>query len=63
MFRHFAFPDSHRLKLSQIIVLKPHQRQGVASRLLSAVTHMAIASGAKDVTVRNPDWNCPASNR
>jgi len=50
----FAYPDSKRLQVSQIMVLPPYQKQGVAGKLISSVMKIARETGAKDVTYEDP---------
>ena len=41
-----------RLRLSQLLVLPPYQRQGVATQLVEAVYKLAAQREAYDLTVR-----------
>lgn len=41
----------HRLRLSQLLVLPPYQRQGVATQLVNAVYALAAQRDAYDITV------------
>eukprot|EP00873_Tetraselmis_striata_P003640 jgi/Tetstr1/423904/TSEL_014527.t1 len=50
----FAYPDTKRLQLSQLLVLAPFQRRGVASAMMAALMRIAAAEGAKDVTYEDP---------
>lgn len=51
VYRFYAYPDRVRMRLSQILVLPPHQGRGVGSLLLKALSKQAEAEGAVDVTV------------
>ena len=51
VYKFFAYPDRCRLRLSQILVLPPHQGRGVGSLLLRALCQLADAVDAVDVTV------------
>lgn len=42
----------HRLRLSQLLVLPPYQRQGVATQLVKATYALAAQRDAYDITVR-----------
>lgn len=50
----FAYPASRRWQVSQLLVLEPFQRQGVAGAVMAAVMSAARESGAKDVTYEDP---------
>ena len=52
LYTFYAYPDRKRYRLSQILVLPPFQRQGVAAALLKAVYDVAQRDAAIDVTVR-----------
>ena len=54
LYRFYAFPEGTRLRLSQVLVLHPLQRRGVASTLLQAVRAVAVTHGAVDYTVEDP---------
>ena len=54
LYRFYAFPEGTRLRLSQVLVLHPMQRRGVASTLLQAVRRVAVTSSAVDYTVEDP---------
>lgn len=51
-FEFYAYPDRSRLRLSQLLVLPPHQRVGVGRALLDAVHCTAEERDALDVVVR-----------
>eukprot|EP00898_Chlorokybus_atmophyticus_P006715 jgi/Chlat1/7044/Chrsp56S06669 len=52
--RFYSFPDRSRLRVSQVLILPPFQRQGHAKRLLHAVYEQANRIAAVDVTVEDP---------
>lgn len=52
VYRFFSYPDRQRLRVSQVLVLPPFQRQGVGRALLEAVYALADSHNALDVTVR-----------
>eukprot|EP00270_Netrium_digitus_P002443 TRINITY_DN12759_c1_g1_i2.p1 TRINITY_DN12759_c1_g1~~TRINITY_DN12759_c1_g1_i2.p1 ORF type:complete len:673 (-),score=228.43 TRINITY_DN12759_c1_g1_i2:88-2058(-) len=54
VYRFFHFPDSSRLRLSQVLVLPPYQKSGHAFRMLSAVNEVAVKRSCYDVTVEDP---------
>jgi histone acetyltransferase 1 len=54
LYRFYAFPEGTRLRLSQVLVLHPLQRRGVASTLMQAVRAVAVTHGAVDFTVEDP---------
>lgn len=54
MYSLYAYPDRTRLRLSQILVLPPHQGRGVGSSLLQGFYALADQRGAVDVGVRRP---------
>jgi histone acetyltransferase 1 len=51
VYNFYAYPDRCRMRLSQILVLPPHQGRGVGSLLLRALCQHADAVNAVDVTV------------
>lgn len=53
VYNFYVYPDRRRLRLSQILVLPPHQGRGVGSCLVDAVYKMAEEVNAVDITVRN----------
>ena len=54
VYSFYAYPARERLRLSQILVFPPFQRQGLASSLLERVYADAAARGALDLTVEDP---------
>lgn len=53
-FEFFAWPDRSRLRLSQLLVLPPHQRRGIGGALLEAVHLTAEQRNALDVVIEDP---------
>lgn len=51
VYAFYAYPESTRMRVSQILVLPPYQRQGVGRLLLQAVYRLADQQQALDVTV------------
>ena len=56
MYSFFCYPDRSRLRVSQVLVLPPFQRQGVGRGLLQAVYALADTRNALDVTVRRRSY-------
>ncbi|GAB4819463.1 hypothetical protein N2152v2_006509 [Parachlorella kessleri] len=54
VYKFYAYPDRCRLRLSQVLVLPPHQGRGVGSLLLRALGQQADALDAVDVTCEDP---------
>lgn len=54
LYRFFAWPDGVRLRLSQLLVMPPLQRRGVAAALLVATRAAAVAAASVDWTVEDP---------
>ena len=54
VYRFYAYPDSERARLSQILVLPPYQRQGLGGKMLEAVRKLAIDRSMRDLTVEDP---------
>ena len=52
MYSFFSYPERSRLRVSQVLVLPPFQRQGVGRGLLQAAYALADTRNALDVTVR-----------
>ena len=48
----YSYPDRRRMRVAQILVLPPFQRQGVGRALLQSVYALADAHDAPEVTVR-----------
>ncbi|KMT05786.1 hypothetical protein BVRB_7g166250 [Beta vulgaris subsp. vulgaris] len=53
-YRFYHYPDSLRLRLSQILVLPPYQQKGYGRHLLELLNHVAVSEGAYDLTVEEP---------
>ncbi|KAL8243036.1 hypothetical protein R6Q59_013338 [Mikania micrantha] len=54
LYRFFHYPDSHRLRLGQILVFPPYQRKGYGSYLLQVITSMAVADNVYDLSIEEP---------
>mmetsp|Transcript_19987 Transcript_19987/g.27679 ORF Transcript_19987/g.27679 Transcript_19987/m.27679 type:complete len:477 (-) Transcript_19987:115-1545(-) len=56
VYRFYGYPESIRLRISQVIVLPPYQRHGHCSRLIESVYSQARmpAGGVLDVTMEEP---------
>lgn len=55
VFRHFAYPDRVRIKLSQLFVLPPHRGKGIAAALVRAAIKAAEDDPeVVDFTVEDP---------
>ncbi|XP_052183806.1 histone acetyltransferase type B catalytic subunit isoform X2 [Diospyros lotus] len=53
-YRFYRYPDSFRLRLSQILVLPPYQHKGYGSRLLEVLYNVAICEDAYDLSIEEP---------
>ncbi|KAH9627030.1 hypothetical protein KSS87_023718 [Heliosperma pusillum] len=53
-YRFFHYPDSLRLRLSQILVLPPYQQKGYGRRLLELLNHVTVSENVYDLTVEEP---------
>lgn len=53
-YRFYHYPDSLRLRLSQILVLPPYQQKGYGRCLLELLNNVAISEGVYDLTVEEP---------
>ncbi len=51
LYTFYAYPDTRRFRLSQILVLPPFQHKGIGAALLRAAYVMADKCSAVDVTV------------
>ena len=51
MYNYYAWPDRKRLRLSQILIWPPFQRQGLGRLLLQSVYALAERINCVDVTV------------
>ncbi|KAL6785843.1 HAT2 [Auxenochlorella protothecoides x Auxenochlorella symbiontica] len=54
LYSFFGWPDSKRMRLSQVFVLPAFQKRGVGRALLAAATVHAQAAGALDMTCEDP---------
>lgn len=54
VYRFYHYPDSTRLRVGQILVLPPYQRQGHGRRLLEAIYSVAVSENVFDVTFEEP---------
>ncbi|KAF8393487.1 hypothetical protein HHK36_021731 [Tetracentron sinense] len=54
VYRFYHYPDSSRLRISQILVLPPYQGQGHGRHLLETLYSVAISEKVYDVTVEEP---------
>ena len=50
-YRLWRFPETARLRLSQVLVLPPYQRRNVGTQLMHAAYACARQHGAADLTV------------
>ncbi|KAK1630313.1 hypothetical protein QYE76_004628 [Lolium multiflorum] len=54
-FHHFyRYPESTRLRISQILVLPPYQGEGYGRRLLESINSIAESENIYDVTIEDP---------
>ncbi|KAL0047452.1 hypothetical protein WJX82_003744 [Trebouxia sp. C0006] len=54
LYTFYAYPDTRRFRLSQILVLPPFQHKGIGACLLRAAYVMADKCNAVDVTFEDP---------
>ncbi|XP_057968544.1 histone acetyltransferase type B catalytic subunit isoform X2 [Malania oleifera] len=54
IYRFYHYPDTLRLRLSQILVLPPYQCKGYGRRLLEALNNVAISENVYDLTIEEP---------
>ncbi|GKV11875.1 hypothetical protein SLEP1_g23092 [Rubroshorea leprosula] len=54
VYRFYHYPDSSRLRLSQILVLPPYQHKGYGSYLVEFLSNVAISEDVYDLTVEEP---------
>ncbi|KAM7274849.1 hypothetical protein ACFE04_016715 [Oxalis oulophora] len=54
MYRFYHYPDSTRLRLSQILVFPPYQNKGHGTYLVEALSNVAISDNVYDLTVEEP---------
>ncbi|BBN20058.1 histone acetyltransferase 1 [Marchantia polymorpha subsp. ruderalis] len=57
VYRFYHYPDSTRLRISQILVLPLYQGMGYGLHLLEAVNDTAVGRGCYDVTMEEPSIN------
>ncbi|KAL2609388.1 hypothetical protein R1flu_027961 [Riccia fluitans] len=57
VYRFYHYPDSTRLRVSQILVLPLYQGMGYGLHLLESVNETAVARGCYDVTMEEPSIN------
>ncbi|MQL80468.1 hypothetical protein Taro_012910 [Colocasia esculenta] len=53
-YQFYHYPDSTRMRLSQILVLPAHQGQGYGRLLLESVNSVAVSENVYDVTFEEP---------
>lgn len=54
LYRFYHYPDSSRLRLSQILILPPYQRKGFGCFLLEVLNNVAISENVYDFTIEEP---------
>nr|XP_043624523.1 histone acetyltransferase type B catalytic subunit [Erigeron canadensis] len=54
LYRFFHYPDSHRLRLGQILVFPPYQRKGYGGYLLQGLTNMVVSDNVYDLSIEEP---------
>ncbi|XP_022154760.1 histone acetyltransferase type B catalytic subunit [Momordica charantia] len=54
LYRFYHYPDSSRLRLSQILVLPPYQRKGFGRFLLEVLNNVAVSENVYDFTMEEP---------
>ncbi|GKC82488.1 histone acetyltransferase type B catalytic subunit [Tanacetum coccineum] len=54
LYRFFHYPDSHRLRLGQMLVLPPYQRKGYGGHLLQTLTDMVVSDNMYDLSIEEP---------
>ncbi|KAJ0031085.1 hypothetical protein Pint_13337 [Pistacia integerrima] len=54
LYRFYHYPDSTRIRLSQILILPPYQCKGYGSYLVEVLSNIAIAENVYDFTVEEP---------
>ncbi|XXG48205.1 hypothetical protein AAC387_Pa02g2717 [Persea americana] len=54
IYRFYHYPDSSRLRISQILVLPPYHGKGHGRLLLETLNSIAVSEDAYDVTVEEP---------
>lgn len=53
-YRFYRYPESSRLRLSQILILPPYQRQGYGKTALEVLNNVAISEDVYDFTIEEP---------
>ncbi|GAB2292490.1 hypothetical protein Dimus_026726 [Dionaea muscipula] len=54
IYRFYHYPDSSRLRLSQMLILPPYQCKGYGRCLLEVITNVAVSENVYDLTVEEP---------
>ncbi|CAL0334858.1 unnamed protein product [Lupinus luteus] len=54
VYRFYHYPDSSRLRLSQILVLPPYQHKGYGRYILEVLNEVTISENVFDLTVEEP---------
>ncbi|TVU09245.1 hypothetical protein EJB05_42699 [Eragrostis curvula] len=54
VYKFYRYPESTRLRISQILVLPPYQGEGHGLRLLEAINSIAQSENIYDVTIEDP---------
>lgn len=54
VYKFYVYPNNTRLRLSQILVLPPHQGRGVGTLLVDALYKLAGKMQAVDITLEDP---------
>lgn len=54
LYRFYHYPDSSRLRISQILVLPPYQHKGYGRYLLEVLNDVAISEDVYDLTIEEP---------
>ncbi|XP_072994457.1 probable histone acetyltransferase type B catalytic subunit [Typha latifolia] len=54
LYCFYHYPDSSRLRISQILVLPPYQNQGHGRHILEAVNSVAVSENIYDITIEEP---------
>ena len=53
LYHFWVFPDRQRVRISQVLVLPPHQKRGVGSLLVEAAYKVADQQNAVDITMED----------
>lgn len=54
VYRFYSYPESTRLRVSQILVLPPYQGQGYGYRMLETIYRIASERNCNDITFEDP---------